>query len=110
MISIQRLTLIRDALVPLTTNVFHYWRPKLPAPYIVWAENGEADSFDADNKKAEQALTGTVDLYSKTEYDPLFDSIQTALQSVEGLSWKLTDAQYEDETGLIHHSWEWVIA
>lgn len=110
MISIQRLKAIRDALTPLTANVYHYWRPKMEAPYIVWQETTEGTSFDADNHKAEQTISGTVDLYTKTEYDPLFDSIQEALQGIEALSWRFTDAVFEDETGLIHQSWEWTIA
>lgn len=109
MISIQRLMAIRDALIPLTDNVFHYWRPQMSAPYIIWEETSEDDSFHADNLKAEQAIRGTVDLYSKEEFDPLFDDIQEALNSIDGLGWTLSDAQYEDETGLIHHTWEWVI-
>ena len=110
MISIQRLKAIRDALTPICDNVYHYWRPKMQAPYILWQETSDGSSFDADNKKAEQAISGTVDLYSKTEYDPLFDSIQEALQGIEGLTWSFEDATFEDETGLIHHSWEWTIA
>lgn len=109
MISIERLKAVRDALTPLTENVFHYWRPKMNAPYIIWAEISEGSSFNADNKKQEQSMMGSVDLYSKTEFDPLFDAIQSALNGVDGLSWSFSDAQYEDETGLIHHSWEWTI-
>ena len=109
MTTIQRLTAVRDALTPLTNNVYHYWRPQMSAPFIVWQETGEGDSFSSDNKKSEQLITGTVDLYSKTEFDPLIDQIQDALRSVDNLGWQLTDAVYEDETGLIHHSWEFSI-
>lgn len=107
MISIQRLTAIRDALTPLTANVYHYWRPKLDAPFILWQEIGEGAELSADNHKAEFAFSGTVDLYTKTEYDPLFDEIQEALNGVDGLGWMFSESQYEDETGLIHHSWDW---
>lgn len=107
MISITQLTAIRDALVPLTDRVYHYWRPKMAAPYIIWAELSEGQPFYANNKKAESFWHGTVDLYTKEEFDPLFDQIQEALQGVEGLTYTLTDVQYEDDTGLIHHTWEW---
>ena len=108
MISIRRLEAIRDALVPLTDNVYHYWRPKMKAPYIIWQESSTS-GFQADNRKGEQAFSGTIDLFSKTEFDPLYDQIEEALSNVDGVTFSLSDATYEDETNLIHHSWEFTI-
>lgn len=107
MISIQRTKAIRDALTPLTERVYHFWRPNMQAPFIVWAETSEGDSFSANDHKQEQVLVGNVELFTKEEYDPLFDEIQEALLKVDGLGWTLTDVNYEDGTGLIHYVWEW---
>lgn len=100
---------IRDAFVGISdkVNVYHYQRPQMTAPYIVWAEDGEDDSFDSDNHKAEQVIYGTLDYYTETEYDPVADAIQGTLNAFENLSWRYDATDYEDETGLIHHTWHW---
>ena len=105
----KNLKRIRDTLTAISpnVNVYHYQRPQMKAPYIVWAEDGEEDSFEANNHKAEQTLYGTLDFYTKTEYDPVADAIQEALNALDNLSWRYDSTDYEDETGLIHHSWEW---
>lgn len=105
----DKLILIRDALVNASTvPVYHYWRPNLKAPFIVWQEDGESvKSLSADNHKAQQGLYGVVDFYTKKEYDPVFDQIQSALNHLEGFSFKYDMTQFEDETNLIHHSWTW---
>lgn len=90
----------------LTDNVYHYWRPVKSAPCIIWAETGEENSFHANNRKKEQNIIGTVDLFTKTEFDPLADSVQATLENL-GVTWSLDSVQYEDETNLIHYSWQW---
>ena len=76
-------------------------------PFCVWAEDGE-NGFNAGNRKAEQAITGTVDYYTLREYDPAVDNIQTALNSLR-IPWQLNSVQYEDETNLIHYEWTWEV-
>ena len=90
-------------------NVYHYWRPKMTAPFVVWAEDGEANSFDADDRKREQVLTGYVDFFTRTEFDQIADTIQDALYGLqsEPFTWRLESVQYEDETNLIHYQWTW---
>lgn len=95
-------------LTAVSSDVYHYFRPpKKPAPFIVWHEDAEEGSFSAGNRKAEQIIHGRVDLYTKTEFDPLADDIQSALLNLDGCGWVLDSVQYEDETGLIHLSWQW---
>lgn len=95
-------------LTGVSSSVFHYLRPpKQSPPFIVWAEDREEGSFSAGNRKAEQVLHGRVDLYTKTEFDTMEDGIQTALNQLDGCGWLLDSVQYEDETGLIHYSWQW---
>lgn len=115
--SIQsKLQRIKNALVDgltdegeLLCEVHHYWRPKMSAPYVVWAEEGEADSFDADNRKEEQVLTGYIDFYTRTEFDQIADLIQDALYGLqdEPFTWRLDAVDFEDETNLIHYAWIW---
>lgn len=97
----------------LSCDVYHYWRPNMGAPFCVWAEDGEQyTSIQADNHKAEQAVTGYVDYYTKVEYDPNLDTIQTILNEINDFpfGWRLDSVQYEDETNLIHYQWIWSMA
>lgn len=107
----DRLEVLADALSELSDYVFHYWRPRPDGvdQYIIWAEDEESNSLEADNLKQEQGIHGTLDLFTAYEFDPLVDSIQEALNDQENLSWRLNSVQFEDETGLIHHEWEWNI-
>ena len=82
-----------------------YFRPNLQPPFCIWAEES-GSSFTADNKTVEHALTGTVDYFSKQEYDPAPDAIESTLSGL-GFIWELNSVQYEDETELIHHEWTW---
>ena len=100
---------VRDALKGITgINLYHYWRPNMQPPFLVWAETGEATSFDADNGKREQAIEGTADYYTLTEYDSTIDAIQSAINTLGG-GWVLLSVEYEDVTKLIHYSWTWRI-
>lgn len=100
-----KLRQIGAALATITPNCTHYFRTE-NFPAIVWAESGEEDSFNSDNKKSEQRIIGTVDLFTKTEFDTLIDDVQEALTDL-GLTWYLESVQYEDETKVIHYEWSW---
>lgn len=102
----MKLSDIRDALLTVTQDTFHYFAHKKPNKYIVWAEDTEANSIHADNEKIDQVIQGTIDYFTKTEFDPNFDLIQDKLNSI-GLSWRLNSIQYEDDTGYIHFEWVW---
>ena len=101
----EKLRQIGEAFADNTPNCSHYYRTdKFPA--VVWAESGEDESFNSDNQKSEQRIIGTVDLFTKTEFDPLCDAVQTTLADL-GVTWRLNSVQYEDETNVIHYEWEW---
>lgn len=107
----EKLSKIKDALTSIENlKVYHYWRPRLQAPYLIWAEEGEGDSLWTSNHLQEQVIKGTVDYFTKTELDPIVDTIQEKLNGVESLGWNLEAVQYEDETNLIHFSWYFEIA
>ena len=108
MTSLQsRLKAIGETFAAVTPNTYHYWRPRLQAPFLVWAEDGD-NGFETDNHKAEQGITGTVDYYTLQEYDPNVDKIQRALNTL-GIPWRLNSVQYEDATNLIHWEWAWEV-
>jgi hypothetical protein len=105
----NKLKQIGTAFASVTPLCYHYWRPVDKTPCLIWAEVGESGAANADNGKTEQEIEGSVDLYTKTEYDPLIDDVQTALESL-GVGWYLDSVQYEQETNLIHYSWTWRIS
>ena len=97
---------IGTALLTVGVPVSHYAAHKQPDQYIVWAEDGQANAIWADGKMREQAIAGTVDYFTKTEYDGNAALIQTALNDA-GVSWRLESVQYEEITGYIHTEWSW---
>ena len=88
--------------------VFHYWRPVTSAPVCIWQEDGEGGSIRMDLKEREQAITGTVDYFTKDEFDGNADKIQKALNRVCS-NWSINSVQYESETKLIHYEWEFTV-
>lgn len=100
----MKLVDLRDLLLTVTPNVYHYEAHKQDGNYIVWAEDGEAGAAYADNKKTSQVIGGTIDYFTKDEFDPAFDLIQAKLNSVD-IAWKLNSIQHEEDTGYIHYEW-----
>lgn len=105
---VSKLRAFGESIGELDITAYHYFhtRPEDVIHYMVWAEDEEADSLEADNIKQEQGIHGTVDLYSLVEYDEMIDTIQEFLNEYENLSFRLNSTQYEDETKLIHTEWE----
>ena len=95
---------IKTALLTVGVPVNHYKAHKKTDKYIVWAEDSQADSLWADGKMQEQILSGTIDYFTKTEYDTNFSAIQTALSNAV-ISYRINSIQYEEETGYIHYEW-----
>lgn len=98
------LQIIKEALLSVSTDVYHFNAGKnAKLPHIVWAEDGE-NSFSANNRRNEFSTTGTIDLFTLDEYDPLSQSIPDALDKTPA-AWYLNSIQYEQETGIIHYEW-----
>lgn len=102
----MKLSDLKYLLLEIGVPVFHYHAYQQSDKYIVWAEDGEADSTSGDNKKIDQVLQGTIDYFTKTEFDPNFQVIQEKLNSAE-ISWRLNSIQREEDTGYIHYEWVW---
>lgn len=84
------------------------WDVRPDADYMVIAIDGEANSLQADGKKVNQAPEGTIDLFSLTGDREKMQSVQDALNALDGCAWYLNSVQYEDDTRLLH--WEWVFS
>lgn len=97
---------VKNALLGvLPGKVYHHIAASgVVAPYIVWAEDGQSDSLYGDGKMVKQVIEGTVDLFTKQEYDPLFSKIQGALNNA-GVSFRLNSVQFEEDSLIFHHEW-----
>ena len=108
---LQKIEIVKNALTSIPNlKVYHYWHPRLEAPFCIWAEDGEGDSLHSNNIKSEQVISGTIDYFTKIEYDTNVDLIQETLNNAECLAWQLNSVQYEEETNLIHYEWSFEVA
>ena len=90
----------------VTDNVSHSERLKSDR-YFVWEEEGAVDFF-ADGRHAEKAVTGTSDLFTKTDFDPWKEKFEKALDDFK-IAWELISIDYEEDTGFYHYEWEWAV-
>ena len=97
---------IKAALLTVGVPVSHYSATKQLNKYIVWAEDVQRDAVYADDVLQTQIIEGTIDYFTKSEYDVNVDAIQTALNDA-GISFRLNSIQHEDDTGYIHYEWVW---
>lgn len=98
-----------EALVTVTDRTYHHFAPPgTDVPYVVWAETGRNDLL-AGNTHAERAWVGTVDLFTATEAEPMVCDLENAFEAVN-VAYSLISVDYEEETGLIHYSWDWEMA
>lgn len=104
----QTLKAFGEKLDTLGVTVRHYTRRQAKPPFVVWQEDGTED-FSADDRHSEGLATGSLDYYTKTEYDPVAEQISTLLE-VTADGWELVAVLYEEETGLIHYSWDWKLS
>ena len=103
-----KLRIIGRTLATVVPASYHYWRSTRQRPFLVWQEEGEDGALHADDRKVSQVVSGSIDYFTKTEYDPIVEDIQTALQELQGkisFGWRLDSVQYEEETNYIH--WQW---
>lgn len=98
----------KAVLLTIIPDVYHYKAKSKPDKYIVWAEDSESTSLYTDNKKEEQAIQGTIDYFTKMEFDPIVKTIQDTLNANE-ISWTLNSVQYEEDTKFIHYEWVWEV-
>lgn len=104
----MQLDQIKNALLTIGVPVSHYTAVKKPDRYIVWAEDGQAETAWADDRLIGQVIQGTVDYFTRTERDQNTSRIQNAMNEAE-ISFSLNSVQREDETGYIHYEWVWEV-
>ncbi len=75
--------------------------------YFVWEEDGKRFLM-LNNQSCEPVITGVTDLFTKQEFDPWADAMEQAFAN-QGIAWKLSDIQYEKETGFYHYTWDWEV-
>ncbi len=75
--------------------------------YFVWQEEGTHD-FEAENRHAERAVTGSTDLFTKREFDPWVPLLGESF-SRYGIAWALNSIQYEEDTEFYHYEWKWEV-
>ena len=98
--------IVKNALLSLTDSVYLYTaKGNAKTPYVVYGVSGSNDLF-AGNRRAEMADSGFIDLFTKTETDPLIGDIPSALDAA-GVSFYLNSVQFEEETGYLHFEWLW---
>jgi len=86
----------------VVSKCYHYRAPEnVSGPYAVWMELGGV-YVAGSNLHAESGKQITVDYFTKTEFDPVIDSIEGYFA---GMSWRLESVQFEEETGYIHYEW-----
>lgn len=104
----MELSRLKEILLTISDNVHHLEAPSTDGDYIVWAEESEAKALYADNMKIAQIIVGTLDLFTKKEYDPLIKKIQDTFNEHE-ITFKLISVQYERDTKYTHYEWEWEV-
>jgi hypothetical protein len=99
---------LKSLLLTIGPPVFHYFASGQTGNYIVWAEDGEGASGHADGQKTTQIIQGTIDYFTKTEFDPIMEQIQEKLNGSD-IAWRLSSIQHEKDTGYIHYEWVWEV-
>lgn len=106
----DRLLKLKTALLTVTSNVFHYFKAGGSLDqYISYAEDSEINAVWADNTRKNYAIQGTIDYFTKTEFDSNVDAIEASVIAA-GIGIRLNSVQREDDTGYIHYEWLFTLA
>lgn len=93
-------------LLGLTDKVYHFEAPENAVPpYIVWQEIGQGEILSGDDNQDAYAATGTIDIFSRNEKEPLVSAVYRALNGAY-ISFYKKSVQYEPDTRLIHTEYE----
>lgn len=104
----EKLLQLKTALAALCDRCYHYQAADQTGPnYIVWMEEG-LKTLEGDNAHAEDAWEGSIDVYTRIEFDELLDKVPEALEEI-GASWSLNSVQFE-ESRVIHYEWLFSLA
>lgn len=107
---ITQLQTIKDILVNVCENTYHYQAPEGSKfeKYIVWQEESEYARLMGDGDKMEVRLQGSIDLFTENEYEPLVEQIEAAFKAAH-IYIEYTGTLFESDTGRAHYEWIWRI-
>ena len=94
----------RDLLLTIGPPVYHYFASGQTGNYILWAEDSPGGALYADDHMDRHTIQGTIDYYTKAEYDPMARQIEDTLNA-SNVSWYPGPTLYETDTGYIHHEY-----
>lgn len=102
----RQLEYFKETILKASGDIWHYRRPAGQGfPFGIWQEYSESDSEHASNRKKAQPVLIYLDWYTQREFDPIIDRIQNVLNEAPGIAFELSDVQYEEDTNVIHYSW-----
>jgi len=104
----ELLTALRGTGIPFAEQE---WRNagKLNGDYGILRLRGEGDTVWADGHRQAGAMVAAVHLFTRSVGMAQAEAIRAVLDSFEGLSYRLEDTLFEDDTHLTHRVWicEW---
>lgn len=85
------------------------WRNvgSLKSDYGILRLRGAGDSSWADGHQQAEAMVAAVHLFTRSAGLSQAEQIKAVLNSIEGLSFRMTDNIYENDTKLTH--WVWTV-
>ena len=89
-------------------NVSHNERLKSDR-YMVWQELQVDESIVTDNHHECELMSGSTHLFTKLEFDPWADKLESAFDASEDISWRRSGKLYEPDTKLFHVVWDWTV-
>src|SRR5665648_1214335 len=89
----MQLSDLKVSLLTVTSSGRKFDGTGITCPYIVWAEDGQADAVWANSRMQAQAITGTIDYFTALDNDPNCVKIQDALNDA-GIAFRLESVQY----------------
>ena len=96
---------IRDLIMTVDDSARHYDATaeiQARKDFTVWMEY-EAITFYADDGEAEQGWRFEVNRFTKTEYDPMAESLYRLLANADGVTLNSYQIQYSQQAGYIRH-------
>ncbi|MEG1106503.1 MAG: hypothetical protein RSD63_08695 [Eubacterium sp.] len=99
-----QLTKVKEALLTVTNNVYHQCANGASGNYIVWQEDSAGETMFGNGNMEERAIEGTIDFFTKNEFDKKIEAIEKALTQ-GSVFFKLNAIQFEEDTGYTHYEW-----
>ena len=92
---------IMELVLSADPNAYRYFSEETTVDYTAWHEFAR-DPFWGDNDAAEDGWRFQVDRFTRTEDDPMVETIWNALKGEDRVTVQHT-VRFEKDTGYIHH-------